>query len=103
MSFVFDKLASPLNKRFKICCKTFFESIPVQKTISEVLETWYFVCSAFFVRQADGGAIALPPWLCYWPRYRPLANTHVLTYAVCLTKSRKDWMPVLAYFCIVVL
>ena len=39
MSSIFDKL-SPLppkkiNKRFKICLESFFESIPKQKTLSE--------------------------------------------------------------------
>ena len=40
MSFIFDKLAIPINERFKVCFKSFSESIPVQKTVSEVLKTW---------------------------------------------------------------
>ena len=39
MSFTFDKLdppSPPLNRRLKICIESFFESIPVQTTVSEV-------------------------------------------------------------------
>ena len=39
MSFNFDELAPLLpNKHFEICSKSFFESIPVQKTVSEALK-----------------------------------------------------------------
>ena len=57
-------LSSYLNERFEICFKSFFEFIPVQKTVTEVLKTWYFPYTAF--RSADqweGGA--KPPWLRY--------------------------------------
>ena len=47
MNFTFDPFApSPLNKRFKICFKSFFESISVQKAVSEVLKRGIF--SAFW-------------------------------------------------------
>ena len=59
MSFILAKLA-PLNKRFKIYFKSFVESIPVQKTISEVLKTWYFPYSAFWLA-GQRGATAPPP------------------------------------------
>ena len=39
MSFIIDKLApTPRNKHFKMRFKPFFKTIPVQKTISEVLK-----------------------------------------------------------------
>ena len=45
-----------VNKCFKISLKSFFESIPVQKMVSEVLKTWYRI---FFIlhfgRLANGG------------------------------------------------
>ena len=54
MSFIFDKLAANLlNKRFKICFKLFFESILVQKTVSEVLKRG-IVLNLRFIRQANG-------------------------------------------------
>ena len=49
----------PVNKRFKICFKSFFESIPVQKVVSEVLKTLYFSYSAFWFK-GQWGAIAPP-------------------------------------------
>ena len=50
--FCFHKLAlPPLNKRFKICLMI-FESIPVQKTVSEVLKRGSFRIRRF-VRQAN--------------------------------------------------
>ena len=52
MSFVFEKLAPPLNKRFKICFKSFFESIPVQKPASEELKSGIFLI-LHFGRQAN--------------------------------------------------
>ena len=64
MRFNFEKLALPpsLNKRFKISFKSFFESISVQKTVSEVLKTWYFSYSTFGTAGQWGEAIAfLPP------------------------------------------
>ena len=60
MSFNFEKLAlppPPLNNRFKIRFKSFFESMPVQKTVSEVLKRGIFHILRF-VRYADEGAIA---------------------------------------------
>ena len=65
MSFIFDKSA-PLNKRFKICLKSFFESMPGQKTVSEVLKRGIFLILRF-VRHANEGAIAPPRPL--WLRY----------------------------------
>ena len=55
MSFIFDNLAPSLNMRFKIYFKSFFESIPVQKTVSEVLKMWYFLYSAFWSAGQWGG------------------------------------------------
>ena len=61
MSFIFDKLAATLlNNRFKICFKSFFESILVQKTVSEVLKRGIILILRF-VRQVNGGAIAARP------------------------------------------
>ena len=49
MCFIFDEISPPsLNKRFKIRLKSFFESIPEQKTVSKVLKTWYFPYSVFW-------------------------------------------------------
>ena len=61
MSFIFDKLAPPLNERFKIYFESFFESIPVQKTVSEVLKRGIFLI-LHFVRQANGRATAPPAY-----------------------------------------
>ena len=47
MSFVLDKFPAPLDKRFKICL-IIFESIPLQKTVSEVLKVCYIPYSAFW-------------------------------------------------------
>ena len=58
MSFIFDKLAPLLlNKRFKIWLESFFESIPVQKTVSEMLKRGIFLL-LHFVRQANERATA---------------------------------------------
>ena len=58
MSFIFDKLAPfLLNERFKIWLKSFFESIPVQKRVSEMLKRGIFLL-LHFVRQANGRATA---------------------------------------------
>ena len=47
ISFIFDKFASPsLNIRYKIFFRSIFKSILEQKTVSEVLKTWYFLYSA---------------------------------------------------------
>ena len=52
MSFNFDKLAPPpLYKRFKICFKLFFESIPVQKTKRGIFIILHFG------RQANGWGV----------------------------------------------
>ena len=61
MSFSFDKLANPqiVNKHFKTCFKSFFESILVQNVVSEVLKTWCFSYSAFRW-QANERAVAPP-------------------------------------------
>ena len=62
MSIIFDELAplNKVNKLFKICFKSFFESVLVQKTILEVLTTWYFpYCAVWLADQWGGGAIAL--------------------------------------------
>ena len=48
MSFIFDKLAPhPLNKRFKTRFKSFFESIPVQKTVTEAVKRGIFLILYF--------------------------------------------------------
>ena len=60
MSFIFDKLAPPLNKRFKIGIKSFFESIPRQKTVVEGLKRGIFLILRF-AQQANLGAIVPPP------------------------------------------
>ena len=56
---MFDKLA-PSNKRFKLCFKSFFECIPVQKTVSEALKTSFFY-SAFLSAGQWGGAATPHP------------------------------------------
>ena len=59
--FYFDKLPPPpLKKGFKICFKSFFEYILVQKTVSEVLKTWYFPYSAFRSEGQKRGATSPP-------------------------------------------
>ena len=51
----------PLTKRFKICFKLIFKSIPAQKkTVSDVLKTWYFPYSAFW-STGQWRALAPPP------------------------------------------
>ena len=51
----FDKIAPPpLNKRFKICFKSFNEFIPVQRTVAEVLKR-DILFILHFDRQASGG------------------------------------------------
>ena len=58
MSFIFDKLAPfLLTERFKIWLESFFESILVQKTVSEMLKRGIFLL-LHFVRQANGRATA---------------------------------------------
>ena len=58
MSFIFDKLAPLLlNERFKIWLESFFESIPVQKTVSEMLKRGIFLL-LHFVRKANERATA---------------------------------------------
>ena len=58
MSFIFDKLAPLLlTERFKKWLESFFESIPVQKTVSEMLKRGIFLL-LHFVRQANGRATA---------------------------------------------
>ena len=53
MSFIFDKLAPLLNKRFKNMLQIIFESIPMQKTVLKVLKrTIFFILH--FVWQAIG-------------------------------------------------
>ena len=67
MTFSFDKLVPPpLNKRIKVCFKSFFQAILVQKTVSEVLKGGIFLILRF-VRQTDGGGgySPLPLWLRY--------------------------------------
>ena len=65
MGFIFEKLAFPLDKRFKICFESFFGCIPEQKTVSEVLKTWYFfIC--IFVGRPMGGHKLPNPSLRYW-------------------------------------
>ena len=66
MSFIFDKLANPLNKRFKIRFESFLKPTSIQKTVSEVQKTWYFPYSEFG-RQANGRE-GLYPFL-LWLRY----------------------------------
>ena len=54
MSFIFDKLApTPVTKHFKICIKSFFESILEQKTVLEVPKRSIFLILRF-ARQAMG-------------------------------------------------
>ena len=48
MSFVFDKLAPLLNKRFKNMLSIIFQSIPMQKTVLKVLKrAIFFICILF--------------------------------------------------------
>ena len=46
---------APLTKRFEICFKSLFESIPAQKTVLDVLKTGYFSYSAFWSTGQWGG------------------------------------------------
>ena len=62
MSFIFGELVlPPLNKRFKICFKSFL-SLFRGKTVSEVLKTSCFSYSAFWSADEGGwgAAIAFP-------------------------------------------
>ena len=63
MSFISDKLAIPslLNTRLKICFKSFFGSISMQKTVSETLKTWYFPYSALLSANQFGRPQPFPP------------------------------------------
>ena len=49
----------PLNKRFLLCFKSLFKSIPVQKkTVSEVPKTWYFFFVCILIgRPMRGGGL----------------------------------------------
>ena len=60
MTFIFDKLALPLNMCFKRCFKSLF--IPFKhKKVSEELKTWYFPNSAFWLTgRWGGGGYSLP-------------------------------------------
>ena len=56
MSFIFDQLAlTPPNKCFKVYFKSFFESILLQKTVTEVLKMWYFFILHFGLQAQGGG------------------------------------------------
>ena len=59
-SFVFYKLAPPPKQTFQNVLKSFFESSPVQKTVSEVLNSGIFLI-LHFDRQANGGCSSTPP------------------------------------------
>ena len=69
MSFIFDKLDPPQINVSKYALNQFLNSIPDQKTVSEVLKTWYFPHSAFCSAGQWGGeegfkgtiAYRLPP------------------------------------------
>ena len=67
----------PLTKRFEICFKSFFESIPAQKTVSDVLKTWYFPYSAFW---STGQWRALAPTLTILLRLNVLLSSIVVYY-----------------------
>ena len=58
----------PLNKRFKICFKSFLKSIPVQKTVSEVLKRGVLFILQFG-RQANGGGPIASPASLHQQRY----------------------------------
>ena len=55
MSFIFDKSDSPQINVSKYALNHFLNSIPDQKTVSEVLKTWYFPHSAFCSAGQWGG------------------------------------------------
>ena len=57
--FFFGKLAVLLNKRFKIRYKSFFESIPVQKTVLEGQKRGFFLLCILVGRPIEGAI--LPP------------------------------------------
>ena len=70
MSFICDKLAPPSKIDVSRCFKLFFESITVQKTVVEVLKTWYFSYSAIWLAGQLGGLNApAPPSATLLPSY----------------------------------
>ena len=52
-----SSLAPPLNKRFKLCLKSFFSLIQCKRVL-EVLKTWSFLIVHFGRQTNGGGAIA---------------------------------------------
>ena len=50
----FGQISPSLTTRFEICFKSFFESIPAQKTVSDVLKSGIFLI-LHFGRLANGG------------------------------------------------
>ena len=76
MSFIFDKLAPPLKKLFKIGFKSFLVHFS-RKKLSEVLKTWYFLCAAFCSAGQWGKGCA-PPLLASLLRYLVAALRRIL-------------------------
>ena len=74
MSFIFDKLAPPLKKLFKIGFKSVHFST---KKLSEVLKTWYFP-SAAFCSASQWGKGCAPPLLASLLRYLVAALRRIL-------------------------
>ena len=63
MRFIFEKLSPPFptNKRFKICFKSFFEFIPVQKKLSQKCYKRSIFLILHFDRLANGEDYSSPP------------------------------------------
>ena len=68
-----------LNLERFLCFRSFFESVLIQKSISKVVKTWYFLYSAFWSAGHGGGAIAplsalLYRVLCCWALCWQISN-----------------------------
>ena len=92
ISLIFDKL-SPTKHIFQnvLYCKSFFESIQVQKTFSEALKTWYFSYSGFW-SAGQWGLQLLAPWLRYWSltcNYKIEVNLHLSRVRVYISANIK--------------
>ena len=61
VNIIFDKLAPFPNICFKICFESLFSPFQCKKSVSEVLKTWYFPYSAFWLASQLGGGTAFFP------------------------------------------
>ena len=66
-TFIFDKLAPPpLNKGFKICFKSFFESILVQDSLRRAKNLVFFLFSILVGKPIGELQLPPPPWRRNW-------------------------------------